>query len=121
MRVLVFVSSVAVAPLTKVKQAVNASSAVQTRSTPSASGRSGISVRQVPVAVSISPTSQRIASIAWEPKAPIQPPPKPTPASDPWVDYPDLPAFCDRRPKPVQTNGHEPFLGPPGDSLDDFK
>ena len=48
--------------------------------------------------------------------------PKPAPTSDPWQDYPELPPSCDRRPKPApQTNGRAPALGPPGDSLDDFK
>jgi len=49
--------------------------------------------------------------------------PEAAPASDPWQDYPELPPSCDRRPKPAapQTNGHAPALGPPGDSLDDFK
>jgi Protein of unknown function (DUF3631) len=37
--------------------------------------------------------------------------PKTAIASDPWADYPAFPASLDRR----------PALGPPGDSLDDFK
>jgi RecA-family ATPase len=56
-------------------------------------------------------------------KAPIQPRPKPAPASDPWQDL-EIPPSLLRVPPaaPVtQTNGRAPALGPPGDSLDDFK
>jgi AAA domain len=41
------------------------------------------------------------------------------PASDPWTDYPELPASLRRAPPAV--NGRAPALGPPGDSLDDFQ
>jgi hypothetical protein len=41
-------------------------------------------------------------------------------SADRWADYPDLAPSCDRRPKPA-TNGRAPALGPPGDSLDDFR
>ena len=40
-------------------------------------------------------------------------------SADRWADYPELPPCCDRRPKPPI--GRAPALGPPGDSLDDFK
>jgi hypothetical protein len=40
------------------------------------------------------------------------------------ADYPEMPNFLRRSPPPeppLQTNGRAPALGPPGDSLDDFR
>jgi putative DNA primase/helicase len=53
------------------------------------------------------------------PQVESEKPKQPSPALDPWADYPVLPESLDRS----RTNGaaRRPGLGPPGDSLDDFK
>jgi hypothetical protein len=49
-------------------------------------------------------------------------PSQPSPMSEPADDYPIMPEFLRRSPlDQPQANGRAPALGPPGDSLDDFK
>jgi hypothetical protein len=56
--------------------------------------------------------------------APFEARPQGAPENDPASDYPEMSAFPRRSP-PDQSapdvNGRAPALGPPGDSLDDFK
>jgi RecA-family ATPase len=58
----------------------------------------------------------------WPPSALVGTLRDPSPPKMAADDYPDIPEFL-QRPLPAapQTNGNAPALGPPGDSLDDFK
>jgi hypothetical protein len=56
--------------------------------------------------------------------APFEVSPQPSPTSNPTDDYPEMPDCLRRSPPvqpPTQVNGRTPALGPPGDSLEDFK